>query len=700
MHRLLTHGGRLAAALVLCLALLPGTAWTGADKGTSLQPDKTHPETARLIAKLLTYQHFRKLPIDDALSSTVLDSFIRGLDPERYYFTTGDIEQFNQYRNILDDMLMEGDLSAPYAMHARFQQRARERSAFALELIDGELDFDNEMSLELDRRKADWAEDEDAQDLLWRKRVKNDALTMMLSGETDEQTFSLLRTRYKNMASNMAKSSPEEVFEMFMGAWSRGFDPHTAYMSPRNSREFDIQMKLSLEGIGAMLRTESELTEIVELVPGGPADKDGQLKPGDRIIGVAQGDGEMVDVVGWRLSEVVDLIRGPRESEVRLRIMPSAGSDAGTKTVTLVRNEIKLEEQAAQSTIHETERDGETHRVGVIKIPAFYADFAAAQAGDENYRSTTRDVRKLLLEMADKDVHGLVIDLRGNSGGSLQEAADLTGLFIPSGPIVQIKRNNGETEIMRDRDSSIDYSGPLAVMVDRFSASASEIFAGAIQDYGRGVILGEQTFGKGTVQTLVDLNRFTNNPDDEAGRLKLTIAKFYRITGSSTQKRGITPDIEFPSVAYNQDVGESAADNPLPWDSIKGTSFRPFSNLEDTLSLIRHRHNERSASSEAFQAMVADLEKQTKLNNRTMVSLNSTVRKAERDNTNAERLERANRRRVAHGLEPIEDLDKIGRSEDVPDTLLDSTVEIVTDLFMLRTSPAVAKRWEAARASR
>lgn len=679
---------------MLMLALMAGSANAAPEP---LEPKAEHPDKARLIANLLTHQHFRKQPIDDMLSATVLDSYIDRLDAERYYFLADDVEEFAVYRGRLDDLLMQGDLDAAFEIYERYRQRNRERSEFALSLLQDGLDFDTDDEIELNRRKADWAVDREELDQLWRKRVKHDALTLLLAGEGEEETKELLRNRYRGMKENVERMSSEDVFEMFMGAWSRAFDPHTAYLSPRNSREFDIQMRLSLEGIGAVLRTQRDFVEIMELVPGGPAARSGHLSPGDRIIGVGQEGEDLQDVVGWRLSDVVDLIRGPRDSEVRLRILPgSAGSDSAARTVTLVRSEIELEEQAAKSEIRDIERHGSTQRVGVITIPAFYSDFAAAQAGDEDYRSTTRDVRRLIREMEEEGIDGIVIDLRGNSGGSLQEAADMTGLFIPEGPIVQIKRSDGDKEIMRDRDTGVAYDGPLSVMVDRFSASASEIFAGAIQDYGRGLVLGEQTFGKGTVQTLVDLNRFTRgrSDEDEAGRMKLTIAKFYRVTGSSTQKRGIVPDITFPSLAGAEEVGESAADNPLPWDQIDSTNFTRFGELDDTIALLKNRHEERSASDEAYQAYVAEMEKLSAMNDRETVSLHWETREADRDQRNQERLAKANRRREAHGLDPIDSLDELDLADDEPDTLLDATVAIMADLFVINGSPETARRWE------
>lgn len=685
---------RLAvSAMALALWIGAPAIWADSlDNNEIVQPGANHGETAQLIARLLAHQHFRQQPIDDELSEKVLDTYLDALDPDRYYFTQDDVDEFRNYRHELDDMLREGDLELAYAIYERLKRRTVERAEFAREVIDGGLDFDTDKTMELNRRDQDWVADTEALDRLWRKRIKNDALTMLLGGEDEEQTMELLRSRYDNVADNMKRSDAEDIFETFMGAWSRTFDPHTNYLSPRNSEEFDIQMQLSLEGIGAMLRTHRDFTEIVELVPGGPADQSGELSPGDRIIGVAEEDEDMVDIVGWQLRDVVDRIRGPKESEVRLRILPSGDADSAPRTVTLERNEIELEDQAAQKEIRELEREDGTHRIGVIKIPAFYTDFAAAQAGEDDYRSTTRDVQRLLDELKDEDIDGLVIDLRGNSGGSLQEAVDMTGLFMDSGPVVQIRRSDGQVEVMHDDDGETAYDGPLAVMVDRQSASASEIFAGALQDYGRAIVLGERTFGKGTVQTLVDLDRFSNDPTAETGRLKMTIAKFYRVTGSSTQKRGVEPDIYFPSAVDEDDLGESAADNALPWDEIGAVDFSRMDQLSDVVPLLRERHEQRIADDDAFQAMIDELKQVRKARETTEVSLNRDKREQERQERNAARLRKANEHRMIQGLEPLESIDELER-EDAPNTLLEASTQILTDFRLLRQEPRTAQRW-------
>ena len=682
----------LLLALVVGTGCLSTTTLASESEDEIVRPGSNHPETARLIARLLAHQHFRQQSIDDALSEQVLEAYLDALDPDRYYFTQADIEEFRAHSTELDDMLMDGDLDLAYHIYGRLKQRATERAEFAHGVIDNGIDFDTDQTLELNRREQDWVADEDALDRLWRQRIKNDALTMLLGDDDEEQTMELLRSRYENVAKNMQRSEAEDIFEAYMGAWARSFDPHTNYLSPRNSEEFDIQMQLSLEGIGAMLRTRRDFTEIIELVPGGPAERSGELSPGDRIIGVAEGDEDMVDVVGWRLSDVVDRIRGPKESEVRLRILPGGDSDSAPRTVTLERNEIALEEQAAQKEVKEIERDDGVQRIGVITIPAFYTDFAAAQAGEDDYRSTTRDVRRHIDELKAEGIDGLIIDLRGNSGGSLQEAVDMTGLFLPGGPIVQIRRSDGDTEVMRDQDEATHYDGPLAIMVDRQSASASEIFAGAMQDYGRGIVLGERTFGKGTVQTMVDLDRFSNDPSVDTGRLKMTIAKFYRITGSSTQKRGVEPDISLPSAMDADEIGERAADNPLPWDEIDPVDYTRIDELSRAVSLLGERHEERVREHAAYQALLDELEQIREARKQTEVSLNRAQREQEREQRNEGRLAKANEHRRIQGLEPLDSVDELEREDD-PDTLLDVSAEIMADFYLLRNEPEVAQRW-------
>src|SRR5690625_1130654 len=519
-----TRIARYGLALVMICVL--GLAAVVAAEREPLAPDARHVQKAQLIGGLLSQHHYRTQIVDDDLSRTVFDAYLSSLDRDRYFFLAEDIECFGRYREQLDDGFRRGDLTGAYRIFSRYQQRVQERVDYALALLAAEREFDDDDTIRLDRSEVPWATSTEELEAAWRKRVKHDAITLRLADQDRERIQEILQARYQRLARVAREHSAEEVFEIYMNAWAQTFDPHTAYMSPRLSENFDIQMRLSLEGIGAVLRSENDMTEVVELVPGGPAASNGRLRPGDRILGVAQGnDGEMEDVVGWRLEDVVDLIRGPKESTVRLQVLPA--DDTVPAEIVLVRNEVKLEEQAAQAERLEVQTDDGTRHIGVITVPVFYMDFYAADAGDRNYRSTTRDVRHLIEELEEEGIDGLVIDLRGNGGGSLREATDMTGLFLPGAPVVQIRRSDGEVEVLRDSGEhrAAAYDGPLAVLVNGFSASASEIFAAAIQDHGRGIVVGQQTFGKGTVQNLIDLDHFGfSRRNDPMGRLKLTIA--------------------------------------------------------------------------------------------------------------------------------------------------------------------------------
>ena len=684
---------RSRAALLLVTLLLPALA---AASVSVPQPSAQQPETAQLVANLLAYQHYRKHPIDDALSKEVLKSYLNMLDPDRYYFRASDIQAFEHYKTRLDDMLLDGDLSAAFTIFKRYEKRVAERVKFAQQALSKPIDLAEQETLDLDRRNDPWPDSTEAMNALWNKRIKNDVLTLILSGESEKKARTLVSGRYHRFAETTEQSKSEDIFALFMSAWSRAFDPHTTYMSPRNSEDFDIQMKLSLEGIGALLKNDRDFTEVVELVPGGPAAQSGLLHPGDRIIGVGQENGPIKDIVGQRLRDVVEMIRGPKDSTVRLRILPAkAGSDAAPHVIEITRNKVKLEERAAKSKVLTIKRGEKTYRIGVVDVPTFYLDFAGAQAGENNYRSTTRDVRKLLAKLEKENIDGLIMDLRGNGGGSLQEAADLTGLFIPGGPVVQIRRSDGEIEVLRDRDPSVSYSGPMAVLVDRYSASASEIFTAAIQDYQRGLVIGERTFGKGTVQTLVDLDRFSKAPDQYSGRLKLTIAKFYRITGSSTQLRGVSPDIQLPATANEKEVGESSEPNALPWDEIKAADYKPEHRIDQEVPLLRARFRERESKDPAFQALVDELGLVHRLRAKTTVSLQEKARRQEHDKTAAERLKDINRQRQAYGLTPLKSVNETpdAKEKEMPDTMLRTVGEVVTDMSILRQSPSTAQVW-------
>ena len=670
----------------LLAGLLLLTGAPGLFAAAPIEPDAIQEESAQVVGELLSRYHYNDRNAGDALSRSVYDAYFDALDPQRYYFTRDDIQAFADRRRELDDEVSNGQLDTAYAIFQRYRQRVRERSEYALEILDDGLSFDGDGDFQVDRADADWATSTAALDAIWRKRVTNDALKQKLSGRDMSAIKDSLRGRYERLPRTLSQYNPEDVFQTFMSAWAGEYDPHSGYMSPRRSENFDINMRLSLEGIGALLGSEGNFVEIVELIPGGPAEGSGELSAGDRIVGVGQAPDAIEDVVGRRLADVVDLIRGPKGSEVYLQILPPSGAGDSTQdTVALTRNTIELEEQAAKAEIREVERDDGNRRIGVIEIPAFYADIEAANAGESDYRSTTRDVRELIDSDRLDGIDGLVIDLRGNAGGALDEAVRLSGLFIDEGPVVQVHRRNGERRVLNDQvaEDAI-YDGPLGVLVDGRSASASEIFAAAMQDYGRGVVMGDQTFGKGTVQTLINLDRFGVGSDDNpGGRLKLTIAKFYRINGNSTQLQGVTPDLEMPYPNGNDAMSERAADNALPWDTIQTTDYRRLDRLNGVIGELRHRHERRLRQDPALIAISDEASRLRESREQTTVSLNETERQASMDAAADQRLAAINAQRSAYGQAPIDDLSAL-TSDEIPDVLLDESAEVIADLAELR----------------
>lgn len=691
------HILKFLLALPLILAL--GSAGSLAKPADPVAdaPAKILGPTTRLasldqtIAELLSRHHYRQSKLDDRLSALVLTTYLDDLDFSRAYFLSSDIASFEKYRNTLDDALKGGDLQPAYAIFNAYLRRLAERTTRIQTSLQQEFRFDVDESLEMNRKDAPWAKSLAELDDYWRKRLKHEMLTLVLSGKERDAARDLLVKRYENRLRQAQQSTSDDVFQLYMNAVAQAFDPHTAYFSPRNTENFNIQMRLSLEGIGCVLRMDEELVTVVELVTGGPADLSQQIKAGDRIVAVAQGDdGPWLDVVGWRLDDVVDRIRGQRGTVVRLKVHPGkAGVTAMEKTVRIVRDTIKLEKQAAKSEIKVIrDPDGHNLRVGIITIPAFYSDFDAARRGDPNYRSTTRDVRRLLSELSGK-VDGLVLDLRENGGGSLQEAVDLTGLFVSEGPVVQVRNVSGNVEVEKDSEPGQVYEGPLAVLVDHASASASEIFAGAIQDYGRGIIIGDPTFGKGTVQTLVDLNRFTKAKEAQ-GQLKLTIAKFYRVNGSSTQHRGVRPDIAIPSMVDSEDVGESAQKNALPWDEIAATRYRGDRRLAVLTPELARRHQSRIATDPDYQAFLRDLAFTQEQREKTTVSLLEKQRRTERERIESWQRERENRYRALKNLPLLKVGDDIPEGKDsvIPDAALAESARIVADLITLNGSGA------------
>lgn len=693
----------LKKLLVLLLAFPVGgvAVADNSDSTRALEPLPQQGLIEQLVATYATRLHYANRELDDALSQDIFQRYLDTLDPSKIYFTKDDIKSFDKYRTTIDDALKSGNVEAAYVVYRKLRERVLERIEYTGKVLAGKPDFTRDESFEFDRTDADWAASASELDEYWRKRVKNEALGLILADKSWEEARSTLEKRYGNFRRRVMQVNSEDVFEMFINSYVQTLDPHTSYFSPRDSEEFEIRMSLSYEGIGASLQVEDEYVSIVRVLPGGSAYKADVLKPNDRITGVAQGgDGEFVDVVGWRLDDVVDLIRGPKDSLVRLQILP-AGAAPGSeeKTVELVRSEIKLEEQAAQAEVIEVEQDSQSRKMGVIQIPAFYLDYRAKMMGEEEFRSTTRDVRRLIKELEAQDIDGLVIDLRDNGGGSLQEATELTGLFIDKGPVVQIRSSGGALEVAEDKDAGVAWDGPLVVLVNRFSASASEIFAGAIQDYHRGLVVGNTTYGKGTVQNLFDLNRHFNS-DLELGQLKMTIGKFYRVTGSSTQHRGVVPDITLPSAIDPDRIGESAMHTALPWDEIQPA--RKVDELSvralDVLPELQSQINKRQEENELFRLYVADVDEQRELLNRKTVSLNVAERRAERDEQNTASLARINQRRTALGMEPVKTLEAAAEAESETDKeydlLLHEAARILAD-YLAELTPDSDERLAA-----
>lgn len=622
-----------------------------------LLPSAAHARATELITYILGTFHYKKTRLDDELSAQILDRYLESLDPSRYYFLATDVEQFHAaHQHQIDDYLNNKRLTPVYEVFIRYRKRLSERIVHAIKLLDEPQDFSIDETFEFDRGEAAWASSRAVLDELWRKRVKNDILSLRLSDKDVDATNETLLKRYQGLERRTKQLDGDDVFQLFINAYTTSIEPHTTYFSPRTSENFKIRMSLSLEGIGAVLQSDDQFTLVREIVAGGPADKSDKLKADDRIIGVGQDEhGEVLDVIGWRLDDVVDLIRGPKDSVVRLEILPKGvGPEGPSEIINITRNKIELEEQAAKSSVIEVPRELGIIRIGVITIPTFYLDFEGRSRGDKNYRSTTRDVRKMLAELKNEHIDGLIVDLRSNGGGSLSEATELTGLFIEKGPIVQVRNSKGEIQFERDRDPAIEYAGPLAVLVDRASASASEIFAGAIQDYGRGVIVGEPTFGKGTVQNLIDLNRNAGINRGRLGQLKATIAQFFRVSGASTQHRGIIPDVKFPTALRSDDHGERALDNALPWDHIAPANFVPVAaTFRAELPYAIAQHKSRVKNNDGFQVLLEETRLVQEARDKTEVSLVEEKRRSEQKRTRTANHELQNRLRVVRGLKPL-----------------------------------------------
>ncbi len=657
-----------------------------------LYPEPRHEKIGELVAQFIQKSHYNQVAVDDELSSEVLDFYVENLDRNRMYLLASDIEYFERYRYQLDDIVKSKPLDPVYEMFEVYQTRVRERLNFALRQLENPADFTTDLDYQFDRTDEPWAADSKVLDDIWRRRIVNDALSLALEDEPWEKIQEVLTKRYSGFIRRMDQVNSDDVFERFMNMFAHAVDPHSSYLSPRNADEYRIAMSLSYVGIGATLQTEDDFVRIVNIIRGGPADFDGTLKRDDRITAVAQGpEGDFVDVIGWRLDDVVDLIRGPKQSVVRLQIIPANSIPGSPKNIIeLTRGAVKLEEQAAKSETITVPREGREWTIGVIEVPGFYRDYRALTNGDADYTSVTKDVKRLIGELERKGIDGLVIDMRGNGGGHLIEATALSGLFIDNGPIVQLRNSvdvhRSPPQRLDDPDpvARVAYNGPLAVLVDRFSASASEIFAGAIQDYARGVIVGQQTFGKGTVQNLYTLDQYFRSEDEKGfGQLTLTIGKYYRVTGESTQHRGVHPDIELPSNIDTEIVGESARENALAWDTVNTTRFHAGKPLDHTINSLTANHVARSREDPNFQYQMERIQAGNRIRDQKALSLNIDTRRTTREHELADALKRENDRRVALRLDPIESLDDLD-DEDAPDVQLDQAAKIVTDMAIMR----------------
>jgi carboxyl-terminal processing protease len=619
--------------LVFVAAVQATTPYAATQYPADLQPIQQDARAAHLAAELLTRYHYKRIPLDSVLSEKIFDRYLKSLDPTKLFFVQTDIDRISGDRAKLDDAILEEDLSVPFAIYNLYRRRAVERFEGARALLDKGFDFQRDEIYQYARENAAWPKTESDMRELWRKRVKNDWLRLKLAGKDDQSIVEILDKRYDNFLKRIGQITRADAFQTYMNAYAMSIEPHTSYMGLRAAEEFDIAMKLSLVGIGAVLTNIDEYVTIRELVPGGPASLSGLLKIGDRIVGVGQGEnGVITDIQGWRLIDSVALIRGESDSVVVLDLLPEdAGPDGEHTLVTLVRKKINLEKQSAKASVHSTTHGEFDLRVGVITLPSFYEDFAARQRGVQDYKSATRDVARLLDDLKKEKVDGVLIDLRNNGGGSLGESVELTGLFIDTGPVVQRRDASGEIIVETDEQSGVAWDGPLGVLVNRGSASASEIFAAAIQDYGRGLIIGEQSFGKGTVQRVIDLDRIANNSKPQFGELRMTVAQFFRIDGGTTQLRGVMPDILFPAVYDAEDFGESSFDNALPWAQIEEVDYAPAGDLKDVLPVLLTRHEARVTRNKDFQYLREDIAESNRQRKKNVVSLKQSERREERD---------------------------------------------------------------------
>ncbi|CAN4277928.1 carboxy terminal-processing peptidase [Pseudoxanthomonas sp. LjRoot125] len=686
----------LALALSTPLALLA----RGDGDAVAVAPTADQANTSKLVYGLLSDSRYayRPRPLDDALSQDVFKRYLDALDGGKQFFTAADVARFGPYKTKMDDAIRSGDLAPAYEIFTVYKQRVGQRVAYARALLKQDFDFTGSQRWDYDREDAPWPADGKELDAIWKKSVMNDWLRLKLAGKKPDDIRKTLDKRYANLQRSINELKTEDVFQTFLNAYTSAIDPHTDYFTPRTAENFNQSMSLSLEGIGAVLQRQDDLVAIREIVPGGPADLSGKLTVGDRIVAVGQGkSGVMTDVIGWRIDDVVAQIRGKKDTQVRIEYIPvEAGIDGKHQTVTITRQKVKLEEQAAKAETITLPADasGPARRIGVIKLPAFYQDFEGRRRNPNDFNSATRDIAKLLAQFKAQGVDGVVMDLRNNGGGSLDEAVELTGLFIDKGPVVQVRESGGRVTVNSDRKTGVSWDGPLAVLINRASASASEIFAGAIQDYGRGLVIGETSFGKGTVQNMVDLDRWPANEAPRFGSVKLTIAQFFRVAGGSTQHKGVVPDIAFPVSVDASEYGESTYDNALPWTRIAALPHTTYGNFAPLLPRLQALHAARSAKDKEFQWWSEDVAQFRAEAAKKYVSLNETERRAERDRQDAQRKQRqAERKSLGLALDPLaDDLADDGLGASERDIVRDAQREKLADKRpdpLLRESAAI-----------
>ncbi|QTG93374.1 carboxy terminal-processing peptidase [Vibrio fluvialis] len=628
-----------------------------------LSPEVQHETASKRVTSRFTRSHYKHFNLDDQFSQAIFERYIEMLDYNRNLFTQADIDSFKDWSVQLDDQLKVGNNQIAFDLYNLSMEKRFDRFQYALSLLDHEITFDTDESIELDRSKAAWPKDQAEVDELWRKRVKYDALNLKLAGKEWPEIKETLAKRYNNAIKRLTQTHSEDVFQLYMNAFARQIDPHTSYLSPRNAEQFQSEMNLSLEGIGAVLQMTDDYTVIRSLVAGGPASNSKQLGEGDRIIGVGQDGEDIVDVIGWRLDDVVQLIKGPKGTKVKLQVLPD-GKDAKSHVVTIVRDKIRLEDRAVKSEI--IEKDGK--KIGVLEVPSFYVGLS-------------QDTDKLITELKAKDVDGIIVDLRNNGGGALTEATALSGLFITSGPVVQVRDSYGRVNVNSDTDGKVSYSGPMTVLINRYSASASEIFAAAMQDYGRAIILGENSFGKGTVQQHRSLNHIYDLFDKELGYVQYTIQKFYRIDGGSTQNKGVIPDIAFPTAVDAAETGESMESNALPWDSIDKAKYEKLHDFHKMITALSAEHQTRIAKDMEFSFIQQDIAKYKAEKDDNYLSLNEKVRKAQSEKSDQERLDRINTRQKAMGKKEFKTLQDVPKDYEAPDAYLDESVAIMVDMI-------------------